>query len=314
MKKILILYVFHTFNKRVNQFINNAIIQDENVDYIIISNDKNMKLTNLPSYVKTLYRDNIGYDFGGWSEALLTNNLYQNYEYFIFINSSVIGPYLPDNYKGKWYDIYINGLKNNVKLFGSSINTMSKPLTHSHVQTYVFSMDKNTLEYLIKCGIFSTTNYTKTFHDTIVQKEILMSRKIIEKGWNIGSLLPYYTNVDFTFSTKPPKAYKIKFLEDVMKSKYYGSLWNAKQLVFIKGNRNINFEGNKNTNFTKSNINLKLNKKPIVSHKASGTRKQNMFRTEMNKKQIDLTHKSNIRRRRNGYRKTMFKKMNLLLK
>ena len=78
MKKILILYVFHIFNKRVIQFINNAIIEDENVDYIIISNDKNRKLTSLPSYVKTLYRENLGYDFGGWSEALLTNNLYQN--------------------------------------------------------------------------------------------------------------------------------------------------------------------------------------------------------------------------------------------
>ena len=41
-------------------------------------------------------------------------------------------------------------------------------------------MDKNTLQYLINCEIFSITNYTKTFLETIHNKEILMSRKIIE--------------------------------------------------------------------------------------------------------------------------------------
>jgi hypothetical protein len=139
-------------------------------------------------------------------------------------------------------------------------------------------MDQNTLEYLISCGIFSSTNYTKTFHDTIVQKEILMSRKIIEKGWNIGSLLPYYKNVDFTFSTKPPKAYKIKFIEDVMNNKYYGYLWNKQQLVFVKGNRNVNFEGSIIIN------NRKSNKQKIALHKTNLIRRQNVFRKKIFKK------------------------------
>ena len=52
--------------------------------------------------------DNIGYDFGGWSDALLTNNLYENYDNFIFANSSVIGPFLPDYCKGKWSYKIIN--------------------------------------------------------------------------------------------------------------------------------------------------------------------------------------------------------------
>ena len=263
MKKILILYVFHIYNQRVNYFINNAIIEDDNVDYIIIANDKNAQLNSLPSYVKTLYRDNIGYDFGGWSEALLTNNLYQNYEYFICVNSSVIGPYLPPNYTGKWYDIYINGLTDNVKLFGSTINTMFNPATHAHVQSYIFSMDKNTLEYLIKCDIFSF-NYTKTFKETIEKKEILMSRKIIENGWNIGSLLNHYKNVDFTFSTKKPKDYRIQFLDDLINNKYYGLLWNKYNLVFVKGNRNVNFDA------TTTKRNIHMPKRTMGVHKNIG--------------------------------------------
>ena len=98
-------------------------------------------------------------------------------------------------------------------------------------------MDKTTLEYLIKCEIFSMTNYAKTFADAINIKEILMSRKIIENKWNIGSLLSCYKNVDFTFTDKKPHDYKFRFLGDIMFPQFRNSLWNEHDLVFIKGNR-----------------------------------------------------------------------------
>ena len=189
----------------------------------------------------------MGYDFGGWSDALLTDKLYKKYDNFIFINSSVIGPFLPSGYKGKWTDIYINGLKDNVKLFGSTINTMLNPLTSSHVQSYIFSMDKTTLKYLINCSIFSTDNYAITFKNAIHNKEILMSKKIIENNWNIGCLMTYYKNVDFTFRDKNPNDYNIKFLDDLMYQLFYKQIWNEYELVFIKGNRNIQLDELENT-------------------------------------------------------------------
>jgi hypothetical protein len=228
-------------NDRVLHFLSKCIFYDENVDFIVISNDKNNKF-EVPSYVKKIHRDNVGYDFGGWSDALLVDKLYMKYDQFIFVNSSVMGPFIPSYYKGKWTDIYLDGLRENVKLFGSTINTMGDPSNKSHVQSYIFSMDKTTLEYLIDGEIFSTTHYAKTFDQAIREKEILMSRKIIEKGWNIGSLLPCYQKVDFTFSTKKPKDYDIKFLDNVMcNDRYHNTLWNEYQLVFIKGNKNIKY-------------------------------------------------------------------------
>ena len=186
MTKLLVLYVFHIYNDNVKHFIEKCVFLDENVDFIIISNDKNNQFET-PDYVKTLFRENIGYDFGGWSDALLTENLYKKYDNFIFVNSSVIGPFFPSYYKDKWTDIYINGLQNNVKLFGSTINTCKDPLNNSHVQSYIFSMDKTTLEYLINCNIFSITNYANTFKDAICNKEKLMSREII-KTWRSNKL------------------------------------------------------------------------------------------------------------------------------
>jgi hypothetical protein len=236
MTKLLVLYVFHIYNDRVKHYIENCIFDDENVDFIMISNNMNNKI-DVPKNVKTLFRENIGYDFGGWSDALLTNKLYENYDNFIFVNSSVMGPFIPLYCKGKWTDFYINGLENNIKLFGSTINTLGKPLTSAHVQSYIFSMNKTTLEYLISCEIFSTTNYAKTFNDAIWQKEVPMSRKIIENDWNIGSLLRIYKNVDFTFKTKKPNEYNIKFLGDIMFKDSRNSIWNEYELIFIKGNR-----------------------------------------------------------------------------
>lgn len=236
MEKLLVLYVFHIYNNRVKNFIENCIFKDENIDFILISNNCHEKIS-YPEYVKFFLRQNIGYDFGGWSEALLTNNLYKNYDNFIFVNSSVTGPFLHSSYKGKWTDIYVNGLQDNIKLFGSTINTIENPLHKSHVQSYIFSMNITTLKFLIECEIFSVTNYAKTFISAVWDKEVLMSRKIIENNWNIGSLFNHYKGVDFTFTNKKPQDYNIQFLGDVMLNRHKNKLWNVYDLIFVKGNR-----------------------------------------------------------------------------
>jgi hypothetical protein len=233
MSKTLVLYVFHEINERVFTFLNKAVFQDPNITFLLIANNKDLKFV-VPSYVLTLSRDNIGYDFGGWSEGLHTKNLYKDYDNFIFVNSSVVGPFVRS---GQWTNKYIEPLNDTVKLFGSTINTIENPLKESHVQSYIFSMKRDTLEYLMDVGIFSMTNMAKTFLEAVWEKEVKMSRKIIEKGWNIGCLWKYYKDVDFTFLEKRPEEYPFRFLNDIMYTKYYLKLWNEYDLVFVKGNR-----------------------------------------------------------------------------
>ena len=100
-------------------------------------------------------------------------------------------------------------------------------------------MDKNTLKYLIECEIFSITNYATTFQDAVYKKEVLMSRKIIDNNWNIGSLMKSYENVDFTFKNKTPEEYNINFIDDVLHPLYKNIIWTDYELVFIKGNRDL---------------------------------------------------------------------------
>ena len=236
MPKTLVLFVFHIYNDRVKHFIDNCIFKEDDIDFVVISN----KLDNtfdVPEYVTVIFRENIGYDFGGWSYALLRDNLYQQYDHFIFVNSSVYGPLLQTNTPYKWTDLYLNGLTGNIKLFGNTINTCEYPLTRSHVQSYLFAMDRTTLQYLIDSGIFSITHYVHTFEDAIEYKEILMSRTIIQHGWNIGSLMMYYNDVDFTFTDKTPNEYGIPFLNDIMNERDKDCVWDLTELAFIKGNR-----------------------------------------------------------------------------
>jgi hypothetical protein len=276
MNKTLVLYVFHEFNNRVEYFINNSIFKHPLVDFIIIyNNNSNNNIIHtklremIPEYVNVIVRENLGYDFGGWSRALFNplNNynddekyLYEKYKYFIFLNSSVIGPFVPIYYKKKWTDIFIEQLNeqnsnNNVKIIGPTINACGGmagiyvPVEHgAHVQTYLFCIERNTLDFLIKEKIFENENENKnlinyyknmTFNDAI-RKEISMSRKIIENGGNIGSMLKMYINVDFTFKNKTSEQYKknnIIFYGDIMYKDAINKLWSEYDVVFFKGNR-----------------------------------------------------------------------------
>ena len=89
----------------------------------------------------------------------------------------------------------------------------------------------------MKCKIFDATKHLTGFRDTIEQKEVLMSRKIIENGWNIGCLMKYYDGVDFTFKYKSPEEYTRSFIGDVMWPQSQDRFWNVYELVFVKGNR-----------------------------------------------------------------------------
>lgn len=238
-KKVLVLFVFHQYNERVKHFIENCIFYDKNVDFLIICNNPKTEFSH-PKYVSVIRRENLGYDFAGWSEGLLIGNRYKKYDYFLFVNSSVMGPFLDANDKRNYVDIYLEPLnKNDVKLFGSTINTQCNPEVSSHVQSYIFSVDREALEHLIYTEIFSLTNSSKTFQDAITNKEIKMSRDIIDNNWNIGCLHRYYKDIDFRYINKlNQKDFNyVKKYGDIMVKKYQNYLWKNKELVFVKGNR-----------------------------------------------------------------------------
>ena len=227
----LVVYVLHQYTNLVKNFIKNAIFKDDNVDFVIVCNNPSLHFP-VPPYVSLVYRENKGHDFGAWSEGLLKRK--KDYDYYICINSTAEGPYC----KGKWTDVYTRGLTEDVRLFGSTINCCTGPWcklypqywSGPHVQTYIFSMAHDTLIYLSSEGIFSLTEYTTDKIETVFVKEIGISKKILDKGWNIGCLLTRYKGEDFRIQ-------KECWLDDLMYPPYENVHWTREELVFVKGNR-----------------------------------------------------------------------------
>jgi len=251
--KTLILYIYHKndkkifYEKNVTYFLENGIFKHEDYKFILILNSDKINETYKKSFdnYDIYYRKNIGYDFGGWSEIILDNNLQNIYDNFIFINSSCIGPYINKDFKGYWPEIFLNKLNENVRLVGTTINTanclnQNDVINNSHVQSWFFCMNQDTLKFLIKNDIFSK-NYINNKVELINKCEIGMSRLLINNGWNIACLMKDYNGIDFTFKNKKPEDYKIKFIAHYgLRLKYNGRKIdiNPEELVFLKATIN----------------------------------------------------------------------------
>jgi hypothetical protein len=241
MSKTLVLFAYSKYKSGLINFIKKAIFQDSNIDFIIISNgidlDTDVK-GMLPDYVHFLKRENTGYDFGAWSGGLFHNNNYLNYSHYVFINDTTSGPFYKGEPGSNWVNEFLKGLQGNVRLFGSTINTCGDPYLKSHVQSNVFCIDKEVVKYLISKEIFSLTNLVTSHFDLIYNKEVRMSRKIIENNWNIGSRMKYFQGVDFTFCGKKPSDYSCDLLlQDLMYPQFENVYWTKEEIMFIKGNR-----------------------------------------------------------------------------
>jgi len=250
--KILVLYCY--FEKDIN-YINNLQLflklglYDE-CDYLFIINGKiSIKIPD-NNNIKVLYRKNEDYDFGAYNDGLKTINI-DKYNYYFFINTSVRGPFIPSYVNIKWYEPFINLLIDDVKLVGTSINILNNDTNESnafynktnfvkpytHVQTQMFAMTQECLEFLIFSKLFSNNDYDN-WSEFIAIKEILMTQLVLKNNWNISCIIPEYQNIDYRILNN-----------DVNFSSYngdpnftngtFGRTVHPYESIFIKINRNL---------------------------------------------------------------------------
>jgi hypothetical protein len=152
----------------------------------------------------------------------------------------VHGPFVPNYCKTRWADIFVEPLVGDMKLFGTTINTVGNPSVCSHVQSFVFSMDREALNYLIERQIFTRNIYCASMIQAVA------TREIIEKGWNTGCLLKPYEGVDFRTALSLPFAHDVCY-----PGNYYKQTTHPYEVVFVKSNRGqdlvwLNFYEKKN--------------------------------------------------------------------
>jgi hypothetical protein len=255
MNQILVLYAYYekdeVYKNNLELFLRKGIYSE--CDYVFIVNGKSTVDIPNVSNIRVLSKANEDYDFGAYNHAL--NNIqYDQYKYIIFMNTSVRGPFIPPYVRMKWYEPFIDMLKddkNKVKLVGTTINILSSPTQisrifenysgfsrpHTHVQTQFFAMDKECLDFLLSKDLFSSKCYNN-FTDIIVIKELMMSQLVLHNGWNINAIVAGYNGLDYR-----------TLQNDVNFSGYghdpgfantcFGRTIHPYECIFIKTNRNL---------------------------------------------------------------------------
>ena len=233
--KILITYVYYeTKNSlhNLNFFISNGVFPNENVNYNFIIKG-NYCTAKFPSYnnIKIYTMENSGYDFAGYSYSINKINK-DKFGYFIFLNDTVIGPFIPRYIsKAEWYIYFISLITDKVKLVGSTINRETYNNIPKHVQSMAFATDSIGLQILIDSDIFDLEKHIQTVEKFgkwkfILNFEVGMSKIIMNNGYEIDSFIQLENN-----------HCEIWHGDIHYNNKYFESTLNPIEIMFIKTNR-----------------------------------------------------------------------------
>jgi len=271
--KYVCIYAYYEkddmYKENFKYFLDNVVSKKNDIDYFIIingdctvelpnenenenknENEKNNKNNN----IKIIRRENVGFDFGAWSHCI-KKYINKPYDYYIFFNTSVKGPFPSDtNWLQKFLNLFKSG-PNNVKLVGTSINVLnnfdnlgSNTLNHykelynyngpyTHVQSMFFILDNEGFNILNNEKFFDDEeilNKNKDIWYVIFNKEIKLSQILLQKGYNINSVLSNYKDVDYTkikqnFNPTSEDPYYI--------NGYFGNTITKEDAIFFKTNR-----------------------------------------------------------------------------
>jgi hypothetical protein len=246
--KLCCIYAYYEKNELYRNnflyFLNNAIL-DEIDYYLVINGDCTLPIPKRNN-IHIIFRENLGYDFGAYSHVI-QNYINKEYDYYIFLNTSVRGPYLKDS-NIKWYEPFLKLFNNNVKIVGTTINIYNNdilfdnynlkeiykhPTPFTHIQSMFFVMDNEYFNYLKNINFFDENkiNNINNIEILIIYYEIGLSQHALQNNWNINCILNNYKNLDY-----------INIKEDIyinptFVSGFYSMDITPYDVIFFKNNR-----------------------------------------------------------------------------
>jgi lipopolysaccharide biosynthesis protein len=230
---ILVTYIYYETTLSIlnlNFFIQNGVFENDEVHYNFVINSDSI-VVDIPKHknITIIKGDNRGHDFGAYSKSINEVDI-NDYDYFIFLNDTVRGPFLPRYCTKDWYNKFISLITNRVKLVGSTINKSLDEL-NKHVQSMAFATDKIGIQLLLNANIFNQDLNEKVYLEKgktnfVSQFEVKMSGIIIDNGYKIDSFCQIENNrVD------------IHYFDIHFNNRYFGSTINPIEVMFVKTNR-----------------------------------------------------------------------------
>ena len=213
--EVIISYAYYETKQSMYNFdffCQVGIVDDPKLLYIIVINGYTCSV-EIPNFknIIVIKRDNIGFDFGAHGVSI--THLLDQYETienipcnnFMFINCSVIGPFLPSYYPTNihWTNIFTSRLSESIKLVGTSLvniqfvkNKLFNNFAGPNIEGFCFCLDKVGLLLVYNKGTVFVNHQNKQL--CIHDGEFGLSNVITDNGYNIDCLLYKYENVDWT--------------------------------------------------------------------------------------------------------------------
>lgn len=224
--------------------------------FIIISGDCSVELPTREN-INYIYAENNNRDFGGYSFALKKIINKDAYDYYIFVNSSTRGPFIPSYVDESWVSVFTKRIQNDIHLVGSSINILGKNdlfgqrfeerwgaksssyvgQSYSHVQTTAYALSRTAIKYLISIGFYDTSEKLSREH-TITDYEIRLSQEIKLNNWNFSTHLSGYSKIDYRKDVENTNPTALNG-DPLLSNSFFGRTLNPFELIFIKSNRGL---------------------------------------------------------------------------
>lgn len=236
--KTVVIYAFHVKEGSTREIDNLKFLFDHGdmskIDMVLVSNGSDIP-DFVPNNVKKIKRENHGYDFEAWYHGLDSINK-DKYDNFIFMNSSIKGPYLPvwfETVDQHWSECFTRFLDNKIKLVGTTINYAGAPggggprpgFENKHVQSMLWTTDKTGLEHVLNTGVLSERN-DFNFRDTILNKEIKLTDIFLDSGYDVKAL--------YMVGMTDRKHADVNY-----QNNYYNTELNPLETLFYKNNRDL---------------------------------------------------------------------------
>lgn len=252
--KTLITYCYYETEKTQDNFsffLKNGVIQSENYDYIFIINNHTCSV-QFPDYdnIKIIKHDNDN-DVSSYKWLIETygDEYFLKYNYFYFINSSCIGPFLPPIITNNWIEL-MNVYLNKYDLIGPVVE-----IPPDNTGFLLLDIPKNENipfihTYMFGVSVFGFKIFKELLHKNVtiskhrsLDMERMISSGILTNGGKIKSFLKKFQHVDLNNEANW-NYYKFNQFNNTRYScyeipkNYFGLDLNPFEIIFVKNLRN----------------------------------------------------------------------------
>eukprot|EP01025_Chloroclados_australasicus_P034486 TRINITY_DN3522_c0_g1_i1.p1 TRINITY_DN3522_c0_g1~~TRINITY_DN3522_c0_g1_i1.p1 ORF type:complete len:553 (+),score=36.55 TRINITY_DN3522_c0_g1_i1:136-1794(+) len=211
ISKTLVVYTYHdddpAYRTSLNYFVQNGTDKSNARDYVILVIGNNTKnFPTLPQHIRQIQYTRAACHSWKAIKWLFESPQYSGvyidqYDQFMFVDSSFRGPFLPISMKHRrfWVDIFINRLNSMVKLVGSIVhcqpsNVKGQRTTIPHIELAAAAMDRQGLQIVLNNDKMDDCK-ENMYHENSHHIEATIA--IFEAGYTIDTFMLRYQGVNW---------------------------------------------------------------------------------------------------------------------